>query len=99
MLCGFIDGPIIRFLLSIIIDCGKIIDLSINRLIGSSSNSTASFHVASYSPRYWTETIDCQSDSFVLSTSTEVLFFVIAISRDRLKTTNTHPKLLYLSTF
>ncbi len=37
-----------------------------------------------YSPRWWTKTIDF----FILPTSTEVMSFVTAISRDRLKTTN-----------
>ncbi len=40
-------------------------------------------------PRLWTKTIDCQSDSFVLSTSNEVISLVISISMDGLKTTST----------
>ena len=52
------------------------------------SSPMAGFHVTSYSPRWWTNTIDSQSDTFVLSTCTEVMFFAIAISRDRSKTTN-----------
>ena len=58
-----------------------------NMLFFSPETPFAGFHVTSYSLRWWKKTIDCQSDSFVLSTSTEVMSFVIAISRDRLKTT------------
>ncbi len=56
---------------------------------------TAGFHVTcstSYSLRLRTKAIDCQSNFFhVLSTSTDVMLFLIAISRDRLKTTNKLP--------
>ncbi len=33
----------------------------------------------SYSLRWWTKIIDCQSDSFISSTSTEVMYFVNVI--------------------
>ena len=36
----------------------------------------------------WTKTIDCQLDSFVLSTSTQLMSFIFAISGDWLKTSN-----------
>ena len=48
------------------------------------------FTLRHYSLRWWTKTLDCQSDSFVFSTRKEVISFVIAICREKVKTTNTN---------